>query len=278
MVDDRGRALCKAADPRDADDPAWNALWREICGVGADPRLFPNKSQWEWTQGMYGLLRLGRIREDAAALGVGAGHEPPIYWLANHIGQVVATDLYTGAYSSPDGRPASDDPAMLDHPERFAPYPFRRERLSVRRMDGRALDFPDSSFDIVFSFSAIEHTGGHVASARMAREMARVAKPDGIVAISTEMMVGANWIRRLPLFPVNRTYFWPHYLRSVLLAPAGLELVGPLDTTVQPDDIEQAPVVGRPTGARTYCMRVGRLGKTTFTPVMLFATKTPRQR
>jgi len=268
-----GAGLCKAADPRDAEGPQWNALWRDVCGVGDDPAVFPHKSQWEWTQGIHGLVRLGQITEQATALGVGAGHEPPIYWLANHIGHVVATDLYTGSYAYEDGRPASDDPAMLTNPEKFGPYPYRRERLSVGIMDGRSLAFPDETFDIVFSFSSIEHVGGHDESTKMAREMARVAKADGIVVISTEMIVQAPWLRRLAAFPVNRTYFWPDQIQPVLLAPAGLHLVGSMNTRVRQDDIAAAPVVGRPTGARTYCMRVGRLGKTTFTPVMLFAQK-----
>ena len=268
-----GPPLCKIADPADADDPGWNALWRDICGIPPDLDVFPNKSQWEWTQGIRGLLRLGKITEGASALGVGAGHEPPIYWLANHIGRVVATDLYQGAYALAGGRPASDDPLMLAEPERFAPYPFPRARLTVARMDGRALDFPDAAFDIVFSFSSIEHVGGHAQSARMAREMARVARSDGVVVISTELIVSASWLRRLPLFRVNRTYFWPRHLHTVLLGPAGLRPHGPLAHDPRLQDIAAAPVVGRPTGARTYCMRTGRLGQTVFTPVVLFAAK-----
>jgi hypothetical protein len=33
------------------------------------------------------------LREDAHVLSVGAGHEHVLYWLANHVQQVVATDM-----------------------------------------------------------------------------------------------------------------------------------------------------------------------------------------
>ena len=60
---------------------------------------------------------------------------------------------------------------------------FREDRLEVRSMDALALDFPDASFDVVYSLSSIEHFGGPRETATAAREMARVLRPGGHVAI-----------------------------------------------------------------------------------------------
>ena len=41
-----------------------------------------------------GLHTLGAIDRNAKALGVGAGHEPVLYYLTDRIREVVGTDLY----------------------------------------------------------------------------------------------------------------------------------------------------------------------------------------
>lgn len=126
----------------------------------------------------------GIIRPDARILGVGAGTEATIFYLTNHVGEVLATDLYSvpiwDSYSPPQ---------MLTEPERFAPGGFRTDRLVVRDMDGRALRFPRNTFDGVFCSSSIEHFGGFEQIANAAYEMGRVLKPGGLLTIATEYLI-----------------------------------------------------------------------------------------
>ena len=63
---------------------------------------------------------------------------------------------------------------MLDDPTRFSPYPYREDRLEVRHMDARKLEYPDESFDVVFSLSSIEHFGRPGGVVEASREIGRV--------------------------------------------------------------------------------------------------------
>jgi SAM-dependent methyltransferase len=97
---------------------------------------------------------------------------------------VVATDLY----SIPIWEGYSPR-RMFTEPERFAPYDFRRDRLTVCDMDGRALNFPENAFDGVFCSSSIEHFGDFDDVANAAYEMGRVLKPGGLLTLSTEYLI-----------------------------------------------------------------------------------------
>src|SRR5204863_348043 len=66
----------------------------EIVGAGYDPREELRRKFWEYAMlGLY-LEEIGALRDDVEALAVGAGHEEPLYWMANRVGRVVATDIY----------------------------------------------------------------------------------------------------------------------------------------------------------------------------------------
>ena len=56
-------------------------------------------------------------------------------------------------------------------------------------MDGRALKFADDTFDVTYSLSSIEHFGGFEGAAQTMREMARVLKPGGVLALATEYVI-----------------------------------------------------------------------------------------
>jgi SAM-dependent methyltransferase len=100
---------------------------------------------------------------------------------------VVATDLYAGAFAESVAHEA--DPAFAADPDRFAPFPYRRDHLAVLRADGTRLPFAAASFDVVYSLSSIEHFGGHEAAGAAMREMARVLRPGGIACVATELVV-----------------------------------------------------------------------------------------
>ena len=179
---------------------------------------------------------------------MGAGDERILFWLANRIGRVVATDIHgTGTFAGNEA-----GPSMLSDPAAHAPYPFRQDHLEVQWMDGRRLEFPDESFDVVFSLSSIEHFGSLGDTARAAREIGRVLKPGGHAMIVTECIVESDWrdaafvdlmVRVLTLTQRRRgatlrrrsrvdETFTPRELRSRLIEPSGLRLIQPLDHTL----------------------------------------------
>ncbi len=59
-----------------------------------------------------------------------------------------------------------------------------RGSVEFCRQDARGLSYPDNSFDIVFSMSVVEHIEGSEGDSRAIREMARVLRPGGILAVS----------------------------------------------------------------------------------------------
>jgi SAM-dependent methyltransferase len=172
-----------------------------------------HRKAWEMGKCLAGLERLGAIRPDAAALSVGAGAERTLFHLANRVGRVVATDLYL----EQDGLWGWGADFMKD-PARYAPFPYRQDRLEVLHMSGLDLELPDASFDIVYTLSSIEHFGGHEAAAQSMREMARVTRPGGVVCVVTELLLSR---RVAPDF-----FTWPEVERH-LVRTDGLELVEP---------------------------------------------------
>lgn len=175
--------LCELANPAKWDNPEWLRLLKSLEVVPHHKIAMHGKS-YEWTQLLFGLTRLGVLSESTAVLSVGAGHECPLYWLANRVREVVATDLYEGRWQS-DGA-MEGEASVLANPDAYAPFDYRRDRLRFLRMDGRALEFPDQTFDVVFSLSSIEHFGGLPGARSSMLEMTRVLKPGGVLALATE--------------------------------------------------------------------------------------------
>jgi len=215
-----------------------------------------HRKPYEFAQLIYGCRALGVLRDDASIVSVGAGHEPVLYWLANHVHQVIATDIYEGVWRDVQSR--EGDPDVLRTPEAFAPFPYRRDRLTFLRMDGRHLAFRDGSFDIAYSLSSIEHFGGLPGAMATVREMARVLRPGGVLVLGTEYVLEG---------PRHEETFLPEEIAQLANQP-GLELVQPIDETVYrrysytPVDLYQSPYL-------TPHMVV-RFNDTVFTTVMLF--------
>jgi SAM-dependent methyltransferase len=249
--------LCELANPAKWDNEEWLEILRSL-GL-SDDKLLMHRKPYEFTQFLYGCRRLGMIRPDASFISIGAGHEHPLYWLSNHVARVVATDMYEGSWQ--DERAREGDPRVLEDPDRYAPFPYRRERLQFLRMDGRHLEFPDASFDVSYSLSSIEHFGGLEGAAQTMKEMARVLKPGGVLALATEYVISG---------PPHEETFQPDEIRH-LIAASGLTLVEPIDEAVY-RRYQARPVMLQVDPYQSPHMTV-QLDDTVFTSVMLFLRK-----
>jgi SAM-dependent methyltransferase len=171
------------------------AIHRALETYSVDKHVFSHtngghvyRKGWEWTQCIYGLDRLQAINPSAEALGVGAGREPLIFYFGDKIREVVALDLYGNElWSEAGGREADSD--VVEHPERWCPKIMDFSRIQFLNGSGTELSLPDGRFDFCWSLSSIEHFGGHKAAASAMREMSRVTKAGGIVALATEFLL-----------------------------------------------------------------------------------------
>jgi SAM-dependent methyltransferase len=242
------RQYVKLCDLRDFHDPAIRERIREIV-PNHEPQAELRRKFWEYAMLSLFLEDVGRLTEQTEALSVGAGHEEVLFWLANKLGRVVATDIYGGEF-------VESDDTMLANPGRFAPYPYREDRLEVRWMDARRLEFPDETFDVVFSLSSIEHFGSKTDIAKAAREIARVLRPAGHAFIVTECFLGRHPTNSRLLQTAVRfatlgrvlekatprrralDVFTPRELESLIVRPSGLQLLQPLSRKLSPETME----------------------------------------
>jgi SAM-dependent methyltransferase len=246
--------LCELANPAKWDNPEWLDILRSL-GL-SDDKVSMHRKPYEFTQLLYGCRRLGALGEETSVVSVGAGHEKVLYWLANHFGHVVATDMYEGVWQSAQGR--EGDPGVMHRPEDYAPFPFRRNHLTFMKMDGRRLAFRDATFDVAYSLSSIEHFGGMSGAVETMRDMTRVLKPGGILALATEYVLDG---------PSHEETFQPAELDELIDQP-GLELVESIDVGVY-DRYDCAAVDLQRNPYQSPHMVV-RLGDTVFTTVMVF--------
>lgn len=215
-------------------DSHWMALFDDLGTYSHDVHIFASghppqvhRKGWEWTQTIWGLDRLGMLRPEHRAIGVGAGRECVIFWLGDRLAQVVATDLYGNpVWTAEGGREA--DATVLEDPQAFCPRPVRTDVIEFRTMDGTDLGaYGDGSFDFAWSLSSIEHFGSHERSGDAVREMARVVRPGGVVVVATEYLLLADQ---------SHDEYFSHedFDRHVLNATPDLELVEPVDWSLPP--------------------------------------------
>jgi len=225
--------LCELTNPHKWNNPEWMKVHRELETYAIDKHVFADqfemahRKEWEWTQTLYGLERLGAIKPDAKALGVGAGHEPLLFYFPDRLASVVGTDLYGNETWSQKGGKEGDR-ATLENPAKYCSREYRRSRLQVMEMDGTRLEFEDESFDIVWSLSSIEHFDGHEMARQAIREMARVTKPGGLVVVATEFIISSQNGKHPDYFDRED---WERY---ILCASGELRLLEPMDYTLPP--------------------------------------------
>jgi len=251
-VPDLTRHYAKVCDLPDFGDTRLLNVLRDILPE-RDPRTHAERKVWEFAQLAMFLSDLGLLDDRSRVLGVGAGDERILFWLANHMGEVVATDIYgEGLFA---GREAGG--SMLTDPAARAPFPYREERLSARWMDARRLSFPDASFDVVYSLSSLEHFGGGPSIARAAAEIGRVLRPGGVALLCVDHAVRLHPLNRAGVDLAARVASRGRHRREASLrrrvavealtagelqrnvvAASGLELMQPLDLTLSPSSWE----------------------------------------
>src|SRR5437763_2885613 len=229
------------------------------------------------------LRDTGHLNGRAKVLSVGAGDERVLFWLSNHVGRMVATDIYgEGPFAHQEAQAS-----MLEDPAAHAPdYGWRPERLEVRKMDGRRLEFPDTSFDAVFTISSIEHFGSPRDVARAAREIGRVLRPGGHAAIVTEYLVERHLLNAAPVdfamrvltlgrrrreaTPRRRAVLGEAFTRRALdqriIRPSGLTMMQPLNPSLSPeswDNVVTAKLDGQlyPSTGRLYPLILMRFSR-----------------
>lgn len=284
------RQYAKLCDIRDFDDP-------DLLGaIGSlvperDPLTHIERKVWEYAMVMLFLRDTGHLSGHSEVLSVGSGNERILFWLTNHVGRMVATDLYgQGEFAADEAQES-----MLTDPAAHAPdYPWRPERLDVRFMDARALEFPDASFDAVFTVSSIEHFGSPRQVAQAAAEIGRVLRPGGHAIIITDYLVHRHPLNAAPVdfavrlatlgrkrsraTPAQRVTvpdtFTRRELERYILRASGLTPMQALDTTLSPESWENLTTSlpdGRlcSTTGQAYPLIVMRVNRSAFTSVCL---------
>lgn len=218
------------------DEADWQGEeWLSLFDVIGEPqrRIEKHRKAWEWVQGIYALQHLGLLHDNATAIGVGAGNESILFYLANEIKMVYATDIYGEGDFVEDSAQAG----MLTDPTRYARIPYRKDHLTVMHMNGLHLQFPDNFFDFAFSFSSIEHFGGHAAAAQSMQEMARVIKPGGSVIITSEVILNGQ---------PHEEFFLPEEIQEHLINGSGLEPIEEIDYTISVQTLANAVNIDDP--------------------------------
>src|ERR1051326_8260200 len=250
--------LCELANPAKWDNPEWMAILHELKLPFRKADM--HRKGYEFTQLLFGCRRLGALGERSRVISVGAGRESVLYWLANHTGLVVATDLYEG-FRWQDEQGREGDPVVLQQGHEFAPFPYRRDRLVFMRMDGTRLAFREGTFDVAYSLSSIEHFGGVAGATAALREMARVLRPGGILALATEYVLAG---------PPHPETFQPDEFKALIDLPE-LAIVAPFDDRVY-ERYDYAAIDLHKNPYQSPHMVV-RFGETIFTTAMVFLRK-----
>jgi len=122
---------------------------------------------------------LPHLRRTDRLLDLGAGPGTITADLAGHVAEVVATEI--GEEELQLSRATAADRGVAN--------------ISFRVADVHALDFPNASFDVVHAHQVLQHVADPV---QALRELARVTRPGGLVAVRDSDYGGFQWWPQLP--------------------------------------------------------------------------------
>jgi SAM-dependent methyltransferase len=123
---------------------------------------------------------LPRLAPDAKVLDVGCGPGTITTDLADRVPRGHVTGIDAAQAVIEQARELAED----------------RTNVDFATGDVYALDYPDGAFDVVHAHQVLQHLGDPV---RALREMGRVAKPGGLVAVRDADFGGMTWYPELPI-------------------------------------------------------------------------------
>jgi arsenite methyltransferase len=123
------------------------------------------------------ILRSVEWRGDEQVLDVGCGHGLMLIGAAKRLtsGRAVGVDVWSQRDQKDNCAAATLENAKIEGVD---------GRVELRDSDARKLPFPENSFDVVLSSFAIHNISGSEERETAIRELARVVKPDGYLAIA----------------------------------------------------------------------------------------------
>lgn len=123
------------------------------------------------------------------------------------------------------------------------------EGVTIQQGNATELRFADEMFDYVLSTACIKHIPGW-GDRKAVKEMARVVKPGGLVAVSFDY--GPTY-EPYPSGVSGRRIYDEHTVMRRLVSPSGLELVGPVDFALWEPDKNDWPI-------KTHARRIWEKG------------------
>ncbi|HEY9645739.1 MAG TPA: methyltransferase domain-containing protein, partial [Chroococcidiopsis sp.] len=212
--------FCKVADIQDWQNEEFPKIESILHSTSR------GRKAWEFIHVYYGLQELGLLNGQSRALGLGVGHEPLVFALSNVCGAVVATDLYESQNWSTAAMKTNE---VYDK----SPFPFERDRLTVQHMDMTQIDFPDNSFDFIWSCCAIEHVNSFKDLHKVYEEIHRVLKPGGVAALTTEYNP-TDLHSYEPNMLFTDRYWIDRWFTGENPLVQGFELLDPIDYSIAP--------------------------------------------
>jgi SAM-dependent methyltransferase len=232
----------KLFDFDDFNNPEFVATAKEF---GENTNSFSSglRKSWEFTIMSYGLTKLGCLDGSKEALGLGCLKENLIYYYANKTKHVTATDV--AYYPRSDKRLKAWGTEMYSVDEVYnAGVNYDKSKLTVIPMDMAKIEFPDESFDFVWSSSSVEHVGHIPEVMKVFTEVQRVLRPNGIFSITSEWNLDPNG---KGVQFANVQSFDPYVMDIVSKTVPKLHLVEPitLDRSNNPKNREKEYMLGK---------------------------------
>jgi arsenite methyltransferase len=146
------------------------------------------------------LLNLISWRGDEQVLDIGCGRGLALIGAAHRLttGHATGIDLWSAKDLSNNSTHAVTENAKT---EKVA------AKISIKTGDARALPFPDESFEVVISMTAIHNINGKAERRRAIEQAVRVLKANGTLAIFDIFYAGTyvSWLRDLGMKDVSQS-------------------------------------------------------------------------